>query len=397
MNGIIIAICSMLLLGYFGEISSERTRIPSVILLLFLGWISREIAGLLKFTIPDLNPILPFLGTIGLILIVLEGSIELKLDRSKLGVIKNSFLSAFISMGFLVVCFGAVFSWYAGVPLHTGIVNALPLSVISSSIAIPSSRNIGQQDREFVIYESSFSDILGVLFFNFAIINYFFTIDSIGLFVLQLILISLISIISVIGLSYLIGKIKHYITYTPIILLVILVYAVAKAFHLSGLVFILIFGLFLGNVEAVKTLPPIQGMLERIDTMKLGVEIIKFKAITIEATFLVRSLFFLLFGFLMRTNEFLDLQTLPWATGIIALIYLSRFLFLKIMNLPVIPLIFFSPRGLITVLLFISITPSLNIPVINNSLIIQVVILSVLATTAGLLKYRSKKSGLEAL
>jgi hypothetical protein len=388
MNGIIIVICAMLLLAYLGEISSERTRIPTVILLLFLGWISREIAGLLRFEIPDLNPVLPFLGTIGLILIVLEGSNELKIDRSKVGVIRNSFLMALLVMIFLVVCFGAVFSWYAGVPFHTGIVNALPLSVISSSIAIPSSRNIGHQEREFVIYESSLSDILGVLFFNFIIVHNTLTLNTAGLFLLQIVLVSLISLFSVMVLSYLLGRLRHYITYTPIILLVILIYAVAKSLDLSGLVFILIFGLFLGNIEVLKTFQPVKGIMERIDTKKLGVEIIKFKAITIEATFLVRSLFFLLFGFVMESSVFLNLNTLPWALGIVTIIYFSRFLFLKIMKLPEIPLIFFSPRGLITVLLFISITPSLNISFINNSLIIQVIILSVLATTAGLLRYK---------
>jgi hypothetical protein len=234
MNGIIIAVCTMLLLGYLGEISSERTRIPAVILLLLLGWISREVAVLLKFNIPDLNPLLPLLGTIGLILIVLEGSNELKIDRSKIGVIKNSFLMALLVMLFLVVCFGAVFSWYAGVPFHTGIVNALPLSVISSSIAIPSSKNIGSLKREFIIYESSLSDILGVLFFNFAIVNYTLSLNSAGYFLLQIILVSLISLFSVMGLSYLLGRIQHYITYTPIILLIILIYAVASLLNFQA-------------------------------------------------------------------------------------------------------------------------------------------------------------------
>jgi hypothetical protein len=40
--------------------------------------------------LPDLTATLP--GTIGLILIVLEGSLELELNRSKVGLIKNHLL-----------------------------------------------------------------------------------------------------------------------------------------------------------------------------------------------------------------------------------------------------------------------------------------------------------------
>jgi hypothetical protein len=42
--------------------------------------------------LPDLTATLPVLGTIGLILIVLEGSLELELNRSKVGLIKNHLL-----------------------------------------------------------------------------------------------------------------------------------------------------------------------------------------------------------------------------------------------------------------------------------------------------------------
>ena len=385
MNGLIIALCSMLLLAYLGEISSERTRIPTVILLLFLGWLTREITELVQISIPDLNPVLPLLGTIGLILIVLESSMELKLNRSKVKVVRKSFLMALLPMILLTLLFGYVFSWYAMVPFHTGIVNALPFAVISSSIAIPVAKNISFANREFVIYESSLSDILGVLFFNFVLINDFFNFTSVSLFILQLLLITLISLFSVMGLSYLLGRIENHITYAPIILLVILIYAVAKAFDLSGLVFILVFGLFLGNIDEIKRLDIVENLMERIDSERLGLEVIKFKAITIEATFLVKSLFFLLFGFLMETSEFMNLQTLPWALGIVAAIYGTRWGFLKIMKLPVSPLIFFSPRGLINILLFISIVPALSIYFINNSLMIQVIVISVIATMIGMI------------
>jgi len=86
---IIIAICSLLLIAYAFDLTSSRTKIPSVILLLLLGWLVKQVTTLAQVQVPNLSPILPVLGTIGLILIVLEGALELELDKSKIPVIKN--------------------------------------------------------------------------------------------------------------------------------------------------------------------------------------------------------------------------------------------------------------------------------------------------------------------
>ncbi|MGE5419942.1 MAG: cation:proton antiporter [Chloroflexota bacterium] len=389
MNIIIIVLCSLLILAYLGEISSEHTRIPTVILLLFMGWLVKQATLMLKVTIPDLNPILPFFGTIGLILIVLEGTLELRLNRSKIGIVRKSFIMAILPMIFLSSVFALAFSIFAEVPFRTALVNALPFAVISSSIAIPSAKNISPHDREFVIYESSLSDIIGVLFFNFIVVTQTFTIVSGGLFLLQLVLISLISVFSVIGLSYILGRIKNHITYTPILLLVILVYFIAKAFDLSGLVFIMVLGLFLGNIPRIRQFYLLERLVKRVDSERLDDEVEKFRVMTIEATFLIRSLFFLLFGFLLSTEEFINLQTLPWSMGIVIFIFGSRWLFLKLLKLPLSPLLYFSPRGLITILLYMSVGAEMSLSFVNNSLLVQVVIISVVIMSSGLLRYKS--------
>ena len=84
---VIISICVLLLLAYIFDISSSKTRIPSVILLLGLGWCVKEVTKFLNLSIPDLSPILPILGTIGLVLIVLDGSLELELNKTKMPLI----------------------------------------------------------------------------------------------------------------------------------------------------------------------------------------------------------------------------------------------------------------------------------------------------------------------
>lgn len=378
---LIITICLLLLLAYVFDISSALTKIPSVILLLLLGWLVKQSVDFLNIHVPDLNPLLPILGTIGLILIVLEGSLELELNKSKSEVIKKSLLNALLPMLVLGFIFAFAFHYFAEVSYKMALINAIPFCVISSAIAIPSVRNQTAFNKEFIIYESSLSDIFGVLFFNFIALNQSINAQSFGNFALELLLIIVISFFSVLGLSFLLSRIKHHITYTPIILIVILIYAVSKVYHLPGLIFILVFGLFLGNLDELKQFK----WIEKLRPKKLDVEVKKFIEITTEATFLIRALFFLLFGFLMEAKEILNATTLPWAAAIVVSIILVRAIALKLSKLPASPLLFVAPRGLITILLFLAILPEQSIPIVNKSLILQTVILSVLVMMVGLM------------
>lgn len=387
---IIIAICSLLLLAYIFDISSALTKIPAVILLLTLGWIVKQATVLFEIHVPDLTPLLPIFGTIGLILIVLEGSLELELNKTKIPVIKKSCVVALLPIFIVAFLLSWVFHYYVQIPYKTALVNAIPFCVISSAIAIPSVRNISANDKEFVIYESSLSDIFGVLLFNFVALNEVIDIFSFGQFAVDLIIVIVLSFVSVLGLSYLLSRIKHHITYTPIILLVILIYAISKFYHLPGLIFILVFGLFLGNLDELKHYK----WIEKLSPEKLNKETHKFKEITIEATFLIRALFFILFGFLMEAHEILDLNSLPWAIGIIITIAIVRTITLLLAKLPLLPLLFVAPRGLITILLFLSITPNQTFSLVNKSLIIQTILLSVLVMMIGLM-FNKKTESLE--
>lgn len=385
---IIITICTLLLLAYVFDISSALTKIPSVILLLLLGWTVKQAVEMFSIRIPDLNPLLPILGTIGLILIVLEGSLELELNKSKLPLIKKSLLNALIPMFALAFLFAFAFQYFSQISFKMALVNAIPFCVISSAIAIPSARNLSTFNKEFITYESSLSDIFGVLLFNFIALNQIINAHSFGNFATQLLLIIVISFVAVLGLSFLLSRIKHHITFTPIILIVILIYAVSKVYHLPGLIFILVFGLFLGNLDELKRF----NWIEKLRPEKLDKEVKKFKEITTEATFLTRALFFLLFGFLMQAKEILNPATIPWAAGIVLSIILVRWIALKFSKLPSSPLLFVAPRGLITILLFLSILPEQGISIVNKSFVIQTIILSILVMMLGLMTAKKNET-----
>lgn len=278
-----------------------------------------------------------------------------------------------------------LFSYFEHASFKQSLTNSIPFCVISSAVAISSSKNFSPADREFIIYESSLSDILGVLFFNFIARNSVINFQSAGRFTLQLLLIAVISLIATIGLSYLLSKIEHQIKFVPIILLVILIYAISEIYRLPALVFILLFGLFLGNLDELSRFRWIQLLRPR----ELDKEVRKFKELTIEATFLIRALFFLLFGYLMKKTEILNSETIIWAAIIVFMVFTFRGIVLKLMKLPLKPLLFVAPRGLITILLFLAILPADKIPFVNTSLLTQVIILTALTMMFGSMFSRS--------
>lgn len=371
----------MLLIAYLFDLTASLTKIPSVILLLLLGWIVREITLLFEINLPDLTDTLPILGTIGLILIVLEGSLELELNKSKIGLIKKSSLGAFLPLIVLAFSLAYLLHYYGGYSFKDSLQNAIPFCVISSAIAIPSVRNLNSSQKEFIIYESSLSDIFGVIFFNFIAFNTSFGLDTFGYFCLDILIIIVISFVATILLSFLLNKIDHHIKFVPIILLIILIYEVSKIYHLPALIFILVFGLSIGNLDELNHYRWAQRF--RLDL--LNKEVAKFKELTIEATFLVRALFFLLFGYLIKTSEIINTDTLVWAVGIVSFLFVLRLIQLKLSKMPLFPLLFVAPRGLITILLFLSIAPEHNILLVNKSLIIQVILLTAIVMMLGLM------------
>ncbi|MEP7255351.1 MAG: cation:proton antiporter [Ferruginibacter sp.] len=385
---IIITLCVLLLIAYVFDLTSSKTKIPSVILLLLLGWIVRQLTGVFHISIPDLTSLLPVFGTVGLILIVLEGSLELELNRSKISVIKKSFVVALLPMLAFAFLLAYVFQYFQyGLSLRDALTNAVPLCIISSSIAIPSAKYLSSYNKEFITYESSLSDIFGVVFFNFVALNELNQSHTIWESGLQLLIMIVISFVATLLLALLMSKIDHHIKFVPIVLLILLIYAIAKLFHLPSLIFILILGLFLGNLDELKRFK----WINRLKPDELNTEVHKFGELITEATFLVKTVFFLLFGYLIETKEVLNTDTLIWAVGIIGVALLIRYIQFNLSGIAMFPMLFIIPRGLINVLLFLSIVPAQNIPLVNKSLILQVILLSAVIMMIGLIATGKKE------
>ena len=379
--------CSLLLVAYLFDVTAGRTRIPAVILLLALGLTVQYVLRWLHISLPDLTVALPVLGTVGLILIVLEGALELEVAPEKVAVVRKSTYMAALPM--LVMVFaGAALLFALGLgSFRNLVINMVPLAVISSAVAIPTARALNRGHNEFVVYESSLSDILGVVLFNFVVTNEVIDGWAFLHFGGQLIVMVLVSFVATIGLAFLLRKIDHHVKFIPIVLLIVLIYALSKVYHLPGLIFILLLGLFLGNVGKLSGI----SIFSRLDPRVLKVQVHKFVELVTELTFLTRASFFLLFGYTINVSELIDTGSLAVALGLVVAIFAIRALFLRLLRLPVLPLLFIAPRGLITVLLFLSIPAVAVVPLISRGLVIQVVVITALIMMVGTMVAGSKQ------
>jgi len=387
---ILIILSGLVIFSYLFDLVASKTKIPSVLLLLMLGIGLRFLVDYLKIHTYNFLTILPTLGTVGLILIVFEGSLELKYDKNKNKIIKSAFLSALSILLLSIAVITFIIYQITQEDFYTCMANAVPFSVISSAIAIPSAAALNGKDKEFVIYESSFSDILGVIVFNFVVSNASVSAYSFVSLGFSTFLIVLLSAVACIVLLYIMGRLVHHIKFFLIIAILILVYAIGQSYHLSSLVLILSTGLFLNNADTIQN-----AWFRGLFLYKnLTADLSQLYQLSAESAFILRTFFFVIFGFTMNLSELNDQPVLANGFFILASIYVIRLICLKIFKKDnATPFLYIAPRGLISILLYLNLPDSLKLPQVGTSFLFLVVLGSSIVMTLGITL--SKRKGEE--
>jgi Kef-type K+ transport system membrane component KefB len=373
---------ALLIISYIFGILSHKINIPSVLLLIFVGTLSKSLSTKfgLNITIPLTT--LQLVGTLGLILIVLDGSLDLNIKKREMPLILSSVLFSVTMIIILSATMGFAISKYYNVTLFTAIVNAVPLSIVSSAIIIPSVTRLNKASREFLIYSSIFSDIFGVLVFNFLVLfsttTYVHVIGFFASFVLTLALSILFSIL----LTFILSNFKQGNEAVFILAAVILLYSTGKLFHLSSLVLVFIFGLMLSNFYAInKKFDLVTGNLD-LATKVLN----EFRVVTNQFSFIIRTLFFFIFGFSIEIKSFWNNNVLFIGVIALFLIYILRYILLKnLFQNSTLEQVFIAPRGLITILLFYTIPLKYTIQAFNQGNLLFLIILTNIVMIFGLI------------
>ena len=396
---ILFALPLIVIFSYLFDTIARKTKFPAVILLMFTGILIRTVTAASGYNdFEFLENLIPVLGTIGLILIVLEGAFELEISFEKLPLILKGFLAAFFILIANIWLLQWLFGFLFQMETNEAVLYAIPLSIISSAVAIPSASSLLNHEREFVIYESAFSDILGIMIFNYALRQFDSQEPLVGAAPLinlgfQIIGVIIISVLITYMLFRLLQKIDHQVKFFLILALLILVYALGKLFHLPALVTIFIFGIFLGNVKSL--LP--RFLRNYLDLEKTEKGLHEFHVLTAESTFIVRTFFFLFFGFSIQLINFNSLSPLIYGLIIFITMLLFRYLYFTATTLKIkpSPIVYMSPRGLISILLFIqlkevSFINTIQVPIDERVLLI-VILSSMLIMLLGTMKKQKKE------
>lgn len=384
---ILIGLSLAVILSYLFDLAARATKVPSVLMLLLTGIALRQAADYTDFVLQIPKVVLEIFGIIGLIMIVLEGALDLKITRDKAPLIRRSFLAAALILVVQALVIALILHFWLRVNFQSCLVNAIPLAVISSAIAIPSVAGLWGEKQEFIIYESTFSDILGIMFFNFALQDNFAQGMSVVTFGRDVVAVVIVAVLSTMALIFLLDRIRLHVKFFLILAFLILLYSVAKKLHLSSLVLVLVFGLAVNNAEHF-----LKGRLRRwFRPERLREEVHQLRSITAESAFLIRTFFFLLFGFSITLSGLLSFQLVLQGVLIVAALTAIRYFYLRyIARTDLIPELFIAPKGLITVLLFYSIPEKHLIGEVSENILFVVILLTGILMMVGLLLSRQE-------
>jgi cell volume regulation protein A len=386
---LIIIFSITIIISYFFNIYAKKSGIPAVLLLIGLGIGINYALRFSGFPKPDLLPVLEVLGVVGLILIVLEAALDLQLLKEKIGLIVKSFLVALIGLAGTAYLAALALNLLMEVEVLNALLYTIPLSILSSAIILPSIDDLDEDKREFMIYESTFSDIVGIIGFYSVLTMvgsssgesvYGEVFGNLALTVIFSVIISYI-------LIYIFQNIKGHVKLFLLIAILLLLYAVGKMLHMSSLLIILIFGMILNNYKVFFK----GGLMKLLNVEKVEEVLEDMKVITAETAFVVRTFFFIIFGWSVYLGSLLSFKVIGIGLVILTIIYIVRAITLFIFNgKDVNPQLFLAPRGLITILLFFAIPKELSIGAEFQGVLLFVILVSCLVMTWSLISYKNK-------
>ncbi|MEC7863473.1 MAG: cation:proton antiporter, partial [Bacteroidota bacterium] len=377
--------------SYFFNLYAKKSGVPAVLLLIGLGIIINYSLQFSGFTKPNLLPVLGVLGVVGLILIILEAALDLELVKEKIGLITKSFVVALIGLGGTAFLSAIAVSFLMDIKMLAALLCTIPLSILGSAVILPSIDDVEKEKREFMIYESTFSDILGIIGFYGVLVvadsnsNESLSVGVFSNFFLTVVFSVIISYI----LIYVFQNIRGHVKLFLLIAVLLLLYAVGKMFHLSSLIIILIFGMMLNNYR-VFFKGKLIGLLneEKVDSV-----LDDMKIITAETAFVVRTFFFIIFGWSVYLGSLLNLKVIGIGVVVLAIIYVVRAIVLFIFSGKDILLqLFLAPRGLVTILLFFAIPEELKLSLGKEfqGVLLFVVLVSCLIMAWSLISYKKR-------
>ncbi len=322
---------AIVFIGFFAEIMFRKFSIPNIVILLFLGLILGSFTGTLSSE--DLAVYANLFAPIALIIILFEGGLNMNLlefiKESPVG-IAFSFIMVLFSIGIFSVLCHFMFGW----DFLVGAILGSIIGGISSAIALPLVQNgaLGSKSKNIISIESVATDVFCIVF-AITLINVAIGISSLDITVIgkEIMLFFLIgTVMGGVGAFFWAGLLKFTgkvdFAYILTIGFLFILYYLSGIFGGNGPITVLIFGLFLGNLNL---------FAYYFKTDKFTFNTFFIKKIHNEITFFISTFFFVYLGTIVVFKDFNSILIGIFASAIlIALRYGVVQLFFKPFKLP---------------------------------------------------------------
>ena len=317
---------AVILIGFLGSLSFERTSIPDVLLLLGIGIILGPALKLVDLA--TLTGFAEYFGLFALMIILFEGGMDIDIDK----LIKEfgaASLLVILSFVLSVLAIASLMYFLIGWDITRSLLLGSILGCTSAAIVIPiiGRMSLKEEIKTLLSVESAMSDVLAVVI-TISLIE-FAKLESIGIQAPFRAIASSFSIALVAGpaagllwlkvLDFLKGRKYAYMTTLAAMLIV---FALVDMLGGSGPIAILLFGVVLGNCHSFTRL---------LKTRVTSVVDETIKFFHGEVTFFVRTFFFVYMGMMISFRQ-LSFQLFSLMASMTLLIIVVRLISVVIMS-----------------------------------------------------------------
>lgn len=317
----------IILIGFFGSLSFERTKISDVLVLLGVGIILGPVLKLLNPQI--LTHFAEYFGSLALMIILFEGGMDMDIDKL-INEFGTASLLVLLSFAMSTLSIAAFLYYIQGWDVTRSLLLGTILGCTSAAIVIPiiNRMSLKEEIKTILSIESALSDVLAVIL-TVSLVE-FVKLEHIGIekplrAVASSFSIAIVSGV-VAGLSWLkmleLFRERKY-SYMTTLAAMLIVFAVVSFLGGSGPIAILIFGIILGNSHDFNKFLKLKGHALLDETIKF------FHG---EVTFFIRTFFFVYMGMMLSFN-FMNIRFLTLSFSLLLIIVLVRYISVGITGL----------------------------------------------------------------
>ncbi|MEK6941280.1 MAG: cation:proton antiporter [archaeon] len=376
--------------GFFASLFFQRTKIPDVLLLVFIGMLLGPVFGFVSSSF--LLSFAPVIGTIALIIIVFEGGLNLEFESVLKALPQATLFTLFVCL--LTAALTMFFTFFLGFPLLSGLLLGFIIAGTSYEIIVPliAKLSVSEETKTFLNLESALNDaitiIAAIALVQLMLLKTFDVINP-----LQKIA-SAFSIAIVLGIlsAFLWAKIAKMLRSHPYHYLLTLsssfvLFVVAETLGGNGITSILVFGLILGNYNTITR------ALKLHSYFQVGYSL---RSLQTEVSFFVRTMFFVYLGAIFNFSSFSN-QVIIVSFLVFLAILVARYIsvkallkFNKSFEESKTILIAMLPRGLATAVLA-SFPLAFGLKTDFTSIVLLIIILTNVFATATVFYFEYKK------